>query len=451
MRLRLFFGFLLVILVTLTAVASFARQGASVQVHSFMGRGGWYGGEDLVAELETYYRDHGNWQGVDSIFASRHGPGMGMGRGSDFGGMMPAWRLAALDGSLVYDPSGAVPQRLSSQELQSALVLTSAGSTIGYLLTPPEMPAPDQNFEATLLQRITRASFNAALIAGGISLILALLLVTILLKPVNQLSTAAVKLAQGDLSQRVSTRGAKELVALGHSFNRMAESLQRAETSRRAMTADIAHELRTPLAVQRAHLEALQDGIYPLNQDNLEVILRQNQLLDRLVEDLRTLALADSGELKLEKHTLDLAELAADVADGFKGRADQSGVGLQLNLDPSCPDVEADLERIQQILHNLLQNALRHTPHGGKIVLVLTCEDRQARLSIQDSGAGIPPETLPYIFERFYRADPSRSRSEGGTGLGLAIARRLAELHGGRLEAANQAAGGAVFTLILPL
>jgi signal transduction histidine kinase len=455
MRLRLFFGFLLVILVTLTAVAVFAHQGATTQVHSFMGRGGWYGGEDLVAELEAFYSDHGTWQGVDSIFAVRHGPGtgmgMGMGRGSDINGMMPAWRLAALDGSLVYDPAGAGAQRLSSQELQGAVILTAAGSTVGYLLTPPEMPAPDQNFEAALIQRIYRASLNAALIAGGISLVLALLLVTLLLKPVNQLSAAAVRLARGDLSQRVATRGAKELVVLGDSFNFMAESLQRAEASRRAMTADIAHELRTPLAVQRAHLEALQDGIYPLTQDNLEVVLRQNQLLHRLVEDLRTLALADAGELKLEKQVLNLAELTADAVEGFKGGADQAGISLELHLGSPCADIHADPERIQQILHNLLHNAQRHTPQGGKIDLFLTCEGSEARLSVQDSGAGIPPAALPHIFERFYRADPARSHAEGGSGLGLAIARRLAELHGGKLEAANPMAGGAVFTLTLPL
>jgi two-component system sensor histidine kinase BaeS len=453
MRLRLFVGFLLVILVTLTAVAVFARQGATTQVHTFMGRGGWYGGEDLVAELEAFYGDHGTWQGVESIFAVRHGPGtgMGMGRGSDFNGMMPAWRLAALDGSLVYDPVGAGAQRLSSQELQGAVILTADGSTVGYLLTPPEMPAPDQNFEAALIQRIYRASLNAAFIAGGISLILALLLVTLLLKPVNQLSAAAVRLARGDLSQRVETRGAKELVVLGDSFNFMAESLQRAEASRRAMTADIAHELRTPLAVQRAHLEALQDGIYPLTQDNLEVVLRQNQLLHRLVEDLRTLALADAGELRLEKQVLNLADLAADAVEGFKGGADQVGIGLELHIGSPCANINADPQRIQQILHNLLHNAQRHTPEGGKIDLFLTCGGSEARLSVQDSGVGIPPAALPHIFERFYRADPARSHAEGGSGLGLAIARRLAELHGGKLEAANQTAGGAVFTLTLPL
>jgi signal transduction histidine kinase len=239
----------------------------------------------------------------------------------------------------------------------------------------------------------------------------------------------------------------------------MAESLQSAEQGRRAMTADIAHELRNPLAVQRASLEALQDGIFPLTPESLDPILEQNLLLTRLVEDLRTLALADSGQLALERTPTDLASLVRRVMERFEPQAATQQVNLQLEVRSTAihplPTVHLDPVRVEQILNNLLSNALRQLPSGGSIRLSLEtapeAAPRVVRIRVLDSGAGIPPEALPHIFERFYRAGRSRSRSEGGSGLGLAIARQLAEAHGGSLEAANDPAGGAVFTLTLPL
>jgi signal transduction histidine kinase len=231
----------------------------------------------------------------------------------------------------------------------------------------------------------------------------------------------------------------------------MADALQSAEESRRAMTADIAHELRNPLAVQRANLEALQDGIYPLTPENLTPILEQNLLLTRLVEDLRTLALADSGHLNLERSPTLLRDCVQRVVEQFSPQADSRGIAIQWSAREDCPPVNVDAGRIEQIIGNLLSNALRYTPQGGKIWLDLTCTGEQIQLTVRDSGPGIPVEALPHVFERFFRADRSRSRAEGGSGLGLAIARRLAEAHGGSLTAANHPQGGALFTLTLPL
>ena len=281
-------------------------------------------------------------------------------------------------------------------------------------------------------------------------MLLALLLSNRLLRPVQDLTHAAGKMAGGDLSQRVQVQGRDELGQLGESFNQMAISLQKAEQNRRSMTADIAHELRTPIAVQRAHLEALQDGIYPLSVENLQPILEQTELLTRLVDDLRTLALADSGELRLERAPTDLSALTRRLVDRFRPEAENRGIELSSADIENQPIQSLDSVRIEQILNNLLSNALRHTPRGGVVSLALISKDGFAELCVKDSGPGIPPESLPRLFERFYRADPSRSRERGGTGLGLAIARQLALLHNGDLTAANRPEGGAAFTLKLP-
>jgi signal transduction histidine kinase len=218
------------------------------------------------------------------------------------------------------------------------------------------------------------------------------------------------------------------------------------------MTADIAHELRTPLAVQRANLEALQDGIYPLTGENLQPVLEQNRLLTRLVDDLRTLALADAGQLTLERTPTDLTGLLQGVLERFKPQAD--GQGVALVLEPAkthLPLLSLDAIRIEQILTNLLSNGLRYTPQGGTIWVGVEGKGPEVSVTVRDSGPGIPEESLPFVFERFYRVDKARARVEGGSGLGLAIARQLARAHGGELTAGNHTEGGAVFVLRLPV
>jgi signal transduction histidine kinase len=220
------------------------------------------------------------------------------------------------------------------------------------------------------------------------------------------------------------------------------------------MTADIAHELRTPLSVERAHLEALQDGIYPLTPENLGPILEQNGLLTRLVEDLRTLALADAGQLPMQRVPTDLPALLGRVVSRFEPQAITREIALELSPGPDArvpfPRLALDPARIEQLLGNLLANALRHTPVGGKIRLDISSSPAAVQVTVRDTGPGIPEDALPHIFERFYRADRARSRAEGGSGLGLAIARQIAQAHGGSLTAANHPQGGAIFTLSLP-
>jgi two-component system sensor histidine kinase BaeS len=446
MRLKLFLSFTLIVLVSVSLVAIIARRGAVNEVRTFMFRGGMYGLSDLTTSLEDYYQANGTWKGVQSIFNNNR-PGLN--------GMVAMMNqrllLADSSGVVLADTQGVLAgDKLTQAELNTAITLQVNDKTVGYLVAMGGIGVNLGNQQA-ILSRLTRGVFYAGLIAGGLGLVLALILAYTLLRPVRALTFAAQRLSMGDLSHRVDVHGDDELATLGHTFNHMADSLQQAEDARRDMTADIAHELRTPLAVQRANLEALQDGVYPLSAENLAPVIEQNHLLTRLVEDLRTLALADAGQIELERAPTDLVALIQRMVERFQPQASSQQVSLSFNPPTApIPLITADTIRLEQVLTNLLSNALRYTPDAGHIDLALSSTDGSVRLSVHDSGPGIPEESMPFIFERFYRVDKSRARAEGGTGLGLAIARQLARAHGGDITATNHASGGALFTLILP-
>jgi signal transduction histidine kinase len=452
MRLKLFLSFVLIVVVSVVLVTWIARQGAVGEVRAFMYRGGMTGTDGLAGELEDYYRQNGSWQGVEALLDSPgHGQGM-MGGGNGQGMMGQRLRIADRDGKIVADSSTAAPTgEMTAGERDASIELKVDDQVVGYLLPEGGMGF-NRGDEQFLVARLNRAALIAGLIALVVALFLAFFLAYRLLRPVRDLASAAQNLAQGDLSQRVPVSGNDELAHLGRDFNQMADALQQAGESRRAMTADIAHELRTPLAVQRANLEALQDGVYPLSPENLQPILDQNLLLSRLVDDLRTLALADAGQLTLERVPTDLPGLAGRVVERFQAQAADQQVTLRYTPPQEAwQEILLDPLRIEQILNNLISNALRYTPAGGQVLVTLRKEARRILLEVRDSGPGIPAEALPHVFERFYRADRSRARSQGGSGLGLAIARQLARAHSGELKAANAAPGGALFTLELPV
>jgi signal transduction histidine kinase len=446
MRLKLFLAFTLIVIISISLVAVIARRGAVNEVRTFMFRGGMYGLSDLTTSLENYYRNHDSWQGVQSLLTPGRGP-VGMG-----GMMNQQLMLADSSGRILAVTQGfRAGSSLTSNELASAIPLTINDSTVGYLYASGGIGISLVNQQA-VLTRLDRGVLLAGLVAGALGLFMALILAYTLLRPVHALTLAAQKLAGGDLSHRVDVRGDDELATLGHSFNQMADSLQKAEELRRAMTADIAHELRTPLAVQRANLEALQDGVYPLSAENLTPVIEQNYLLTRLVDDLRTLALADAGQITLERTPTDFPSMVERVVGRFQPQADSQQVKLIIkNTAYQIPTLRVDPIRMEQVLTNLLSNAMRYTPAGGQIELSVSSLDDSVQLCIHDSGPGIPDQDLPFIFDRFYRVDKSRARIEGGTGLGLSIARQLARLHGGDLTASNHASGGASFILTVPI
>ncbi len=459
MRIRLILSYALIVLVSITSVVVIASQNAASEVRAFMFRGGMTSSADLVDSLKTYYSENASWQGVEEILlpagvgTGRHSGGMGNSSGAGGMGAMldQRIRLADADGNVIVDSSEQTSAQLNSEEINAAQPVQVKLRTVGYLLIQGGMNY-SRNEETNLLNRLNQAAITAALIGGGLSLFLALLLAYRLLRPIQALTEAAENLGKGDLSQRVKVNGKDELAVLAHTFNHMADSLQQAQKSRRDLTADIAHELRTPLSVQRANLEALQDGVYPPTADNLASILEQNILLTRLVSDLRTLALAESGELPLEETATDFIALVTRIVERFKPQAETHQVELITQFDQTVDQpVVLDPMRFEQILINLLSNAIRHTPANGKINIQVKRISDEIALTVHDSGQGIPEEALSRVFERFYRADRSRSREAGGTGLGLAIALHLVQLHGGDLTASNHTDGGAVFTLRLPL
>ncbi len=271
--------------------------------------------------------------------------------------------------------------------------------------------------------------------------------------PLAEVMSAADAVAEGDFSIRVRENVPGEFGQLARSFNRMTAELDRAESQRRNMTADVAHELRTPLQIIQGNLEGILDGVYLPNPEHIRATLDETRLLARLVSDLQTLSLAEAGQLPLHKLEVRIGDLVEDVLLSFMGQAESAAIELTALMDgiDEASAFYVDPDRIDQVLTNLVANAIRHTPPHGKITLGAQVQTETILLSVTDSGPGILPEDLPYIFDRFYRGDPARTRSAGsGSGLGLAIARQLVHAHGGKIHAQNAPEGGAIFTLEIP-
>jgi signal transduction histidine kinase len=270
--------------------------------------------------------------------------------------------------------------------------------------------------------------------------------------PLNNLAAAARDIGARNLSRRVEEKGSDEMVAVARAFNEMAADLEEGEQLRRNLLADTAHELRTPLSVLQGNLRAILDEVYPMNQEEMARLYDHTRFLSRLVNDLHELAQAEARQLPLDLQPTDLAQMVQHTADTFRPSAEAKGVSLKTELPPELPPCAVDSARLTQVLQNLLANALRHTPAGGAITVRAESGASGVALSIEDTGEGIPPEHLPYVFDRFYRTDPARSRDRGGAGLGLAIARAIAEAHGGRISVASAGVPGqgSTFTIHLP-
>lgn len=463
MRLRLLISFALVIFVALGSVFLVVNLTAEQQVRTYFGRSALAGVQNLVEQLQNYYKKTPDWSGVSNVFNDEAGiqatspsPRQGMGYGQDQGQSLGRGKsdhiLTDNSGIIVYSAINTeIGQTVTDETLAISIPIENNGEIVAYLLPAGGVPDLPENYESELIQRIQQATLIAAGISGVIAILLALVLSRMIMKPVKVLTNAADILSKGDLNHRVKLTGSTELISLGNTFNQMADALQIVEQQRRAMTADIAHELRTPLAVQRANLEALQDGVYPLNMTALTPIIEQNRLLTRLVDDLRTLALMDAGELSLNIRPFSLADLCAKTIFQFESMLDTSDIKTIQKHQPDLPQVNADPERVSQILHNLLQNAYRYSNPGTNVYISTFKVGKMACLTVRDQGPGIPSDKIDKIFERFYRVSKGRDREKGGTGLGLSIARKLAEAQGGNLTADNHKEGGAIFTLSIPL
>jgi signal transduction histidine kinase len=306
---------------------------------------------------------------------------------------------------------------------------------------------PNQSF----LGEVNNALLIAVGLAGVCALALSILLARSIVRPVEQLTNAARSMSDGDLQQRVEVRSPHEIGVLADAFNSMADSRMQLEGLRRNLVNDVAHELRTPLANLQGYLEVLRDGLTEPTPEILGVLHEESLLLNGLVADLQELALAEAGQLPLMRAPVELHEPILNALDAIRPQAEARDLILDSNLPDLLPEVLVDTSRLSQILRNLLRNAVTHTPPGGRIDIRASTGTNQVEIAVHDTGHGIEPEHLPFIFDRFYRADPARARDTGGSGLGLAVVKNLVEAHGGTITATSTINAGSTFIFTLPI
>jgi two-component system OmpR family sensor kinase/two-component system sensor histidine kinase BaeS len=339
----------------------------------------------------------------------------------------------------------------------AAMILLFAGGlgTVAYLLAR-FFGGVDQSLGQTVLL-VWVSGCGLALALPALAAFLGVRAFRGLAVPLADIMTAVDAVAGGDLSVRVREpeRGPGELKRLAQRFNHMVGELERSDQQRRNLTADIAHELRTPLHIIRGNLEGVLDGVYTPSAEHIEATLEEIRLLTRLVEDLRTLSLAEAGDLPLARQIVDVCDLLADVITSFSGQADTAGVDLLQEKDEDSGDarltLQGDSGRLDQVLGNLVANAIRHTPRGGRIILAAKAEADSVHISVSDTGEGIAEEDLPFVFDRFWRGDRARTRSgAASSGLGLSIANQLVKAHGGAIHVTSALGKGTTFTIELP-
>lgn len=403
----------------------------------------------LLAEaLVDYYTVNGSWDNV----------GESLSRNRYLARRMPGVVLLDADQQVIWGLRPGM-RRLAAHEVDLTMPLEVDGRTVGYLLfNTPLLPMVAINqvpLETDFLRRVSWATALSAVGAMLIALLLGGLLARTLTRPIRELTAATRAMAGGALGRQVTVHGDDELGELAAAFNQMSSDLARASQLRKQMTADIAHDLRTPLTVLRGYTEGLKDGRIQGSPQLYGIMHAEVRHLGHLIDDLRTLSLADAGELPLQRRLVDPKALLERTALAYVLAAQENGVAVRVEAPDDLPSISVDGERFTQVLNNLVTNALRHTAQG-EVVLSATAVDNRVSLSVRDSGEGISPEDLPFIFHRFYRADKSRRRDaaldedESASGLGLAIAKAIVEAHGGAIQVASTPGQGAAFTITLP-
>ncbi len=391
--------------------------------------------QQMLALIIGYYNDNGSLNGLVD-FLNRI-PGN------------PAVVLVDPSRKVVFAPEKQlVGHTLRESELEAGLSIRLSSGEI-WTVVPYRLLAGQNPLEQAFLGATRRASWISGLAAGVVALLLVLLLVRQTLNPLRQLEAASQRIARGDFTGPVDVRSSDEIGRLAKSFNEMAASLQQSEDAKRRMIADTSHELRTPLAAVQSALEGLRDGLIEPTPATFAALHDRVLLLSRLVSDLHQLALADAGQLSIDRRPTQLGEILHGIEETVGLQIEDAGLTLALSVDPDVPTLLLDAHRIEQVLLNLLANAIRHTPEGGTIgITAAPSAEGGAVVHVCDTGPGLAPEDLERVFERFYRADPARGG--GSAGLGLSIAKALVEAHAGRIWAENRQEGGACFAFALP-
>jgi signal transduction histidine kinase len=417
--------------------------------------------DQFVSDVGLFYQMNGSWEGVldyvnlRNTFPQHGGPGSGPSQPlvSPARGQIQAasitFLLADANGKVLV-PAGQfqVGQILPSAKLAQGTAVDINGKQVGTVLVIGN-PPPLGGLELQYLNRTNQALLYAALGAALVALGLGTILARTLTHPLRDLTTAIHAMAKGDLKQHVPVKSHDELGELAAAFNQMSSDLDRLNLSRRQMTADIAHDLRSPLTVIGGYVESMRDGVLSPTPERLDTIHSEVQHLQRLVEDLRTLSQADAGELTLNRETLAPLALLERMANSYNHLAARKKVALEVLAEPNLPEIRLDPDRMAQVFGNLISNSLRYTPAGGKILLTAGQEKDALAFSVQDNGQGISSEALPYIFDRFYRADPARAQGSE-SGLGLAIARSIVEAHGGSISAESEVGKGTKIRIVFP-
>ena len=412
----------------------------------------------FVADMTFYYETHGSWDGVLDYYQQRNavhtpfnpGPDGPPGPGGQAAPQRPSFALADQNGRVLI-PAGdyTVNGTVSQAALEQGIAVTLNNARVGTVLAAGS-PPPLGQLEQRYLTNTNLGLLYAALGASVVALILGIVLARALTRPIRALTMAIHAMAAGELKQSVPVTSKDELVQLAAAFNQMSADLDSLLKARRQMTADIAHDLRNPLTVIGGYIESIQDGVLKPTPERLDAIQAEVLHLERLVEDLRTLSQADAGELVLNREEVSVSALLDQAAQSYKPLAEKHGIKLKTEADATLPSIQADPDKLARVLGNLISNSLRYTPAGGEVALTAHAENgKKICLTVADSGQGIAPEALPYIFDRLYRADSARSSEESG--LGLAIARSIVEAHGGTITAESIQGKGTTMTIMLPL
>lgn len=439
---KLLLAFVLIVALVLVLSHVFIDRYLDRAFHTYIVRNVHAQDERTARELAADYQHFGGWTQVIERIRRE--------------GQPVPFILADLDGTVLVarDPE-LQGRRLTEDELAAGIPIEVEGQTIATLLpiVPPPLPpsaVPSGTPEHRFLSSVNSALWKAGLAVGGVALLLGLVLLRQLTVPLRDLATATGQVTKGRYDERVPIRSSDELGHLARSFNEMAAHLEKAEQTKRDMIADVAHELRTPISVVQSGLEGILDDVLEPSPENIAALHTKILLVSRLMQDLQQLALADAGQLSIHLQQADLPHLLAQVITTIDPQMEEQEIHLDVELPDDLPLARADPQRIEQVFLNLLSNAMRHSPAGGKIhILASLTSDHTIQVSVCDSGPGLREEDLEHVFERFYRADRSRTRASGGSGLGLAVAKALIEAHGGRIWAENAPEGGACFYFTL--
>ena len=446
---------LLIVVVSVGLMAYLTNLSTTREFQQYVSRGNMMYTQSLADSLGDLYVEEQGWHNLQEILRN-----------------LPAstsQRIVVTDSSgvVISDTAGELLGRKAEDiGLSSGTPITASGQTVGnlYLLTSSDMGMGRGHMggrssqtipmvitaEEDFLDQVNDSLWKVGLIAAAVALVIGLILTRQITRPVRALISGARHLTKGELSYRVDVKSRDEIGELADSFNIMASSLEKGEQSRRQLTADIAHELRTPLTVIEGTVDGIIDGVFKPDTEHLRSIKEQASLLTHLISDLRDISLAESGQLELNLAPTDIVELVRRMVSNYEINALEKNVRIKLEEVTQIPEIRIDPVRMEQVISNLLTNAIRHTASGGSITVTVKNDEGGLAISVADTGEGIAPEDLPHVFERFYRSGSSRSRKEGGTGLGLAIVKQMVEAHGGKVWVESKMGTGSIFSILLP-